>query len=368
MKIALTHDHLFQIGGAEKVLLEMIQLFSKSPVYTLIDNMGENFSKNVKIHTSSIQNLPFAKRHFKWYLPFMAMAWEKFDFSKYDVVISSASAFAKGILVPPKTLHICYCHSPTRYLWSDTHQYIEELNQPLIIKKFLPLILNYQRMWDFAAAQRVDKFIANSHFVAKRIKKYYRRESDVIYPPVNVNRFKTSSEPENYFIIVSRLRPYKRVDIAIKAFNQLGLPLLIVGSGEEEKRLKKIAKDNIKFLGEVNENKKIELLSKATAFIHPQEEDFGIAAVEAMASGLPVIAYRRGGALETVIENETGSFFKEQTWESLADTIIRQDFGIFDRQKIKKTVEKFSNENFRSNLNNYITKSYQEYQGSILNF
>lgn len=367
MKIALTHDHLFQIGGAEKVLLELIKVFPKSPVYTLINNPNLSLQKEFKIYSSFIQDLPFSKKHFKWYLPFMAMAWEKFDFSKYDLVITSASAFAKGIILTPKTLHICYCHSPTRYLWSDTHQYIDELNQPLLIKKFLPLILNYLRIWDFAAAQRVDQFIANSHFVAKRIKKYYRRESTVIYPPVEVEKFNTSKEKENYYIIVSRLRPYKRVDIAIKAFNQLGLPLKIIGSGEEEKNLKKISKSNIEFLGEVSEEKKVKLLSRAQAFIHPQEEDFGIAAVEAMASGLPVIAFKSGGALETIKDEETGRFFEEQSWESLADTIVRLNLSEFDGEKIKKLSERFSSENFRTNIEAFITKSFQEYQGSILN-
>ena len=367
MKIALTHDHLFQIGGAEKVLLELTKIFPKSPIYTLINNPNLPLPRELEINTSFIQKLPFAKNHFKWYLPLMAIAWEKFDFSKFDLVISSASAFAKGIILTPKTLHICYCHSPTRYLWSDTHQYIDELNQPLLIKKFLPLILNYQRMWDFAAAQRVDKFIANSKFVAKRIKKYYQREATIIYPPVEVEKYRIANEKDKYYIIVSRLRPYKRVDLAIKAFNQLGLPLKIIGSGEEEGYLKKIAKTNIEFLGEVSEKKKIELLAHAQAFIHPQEEDFGIAAVEAMASGLPVIAYKGGGALETVVEGETGKFFLEQNWESLADTVVRLNLKNFDPEKIKKWSSKFSAENFRIKIENFITQSFQEYQGSILN-
>lgn len=367
MKTALTHDHLFQIGGAEKVLLELTNIFPSSPIYTLIYNPKLKLSTNLKINTSFIQNLPLSADHFKWYLPLMNIAWEKFDFSHYDLVISSASAFAKGIILTPKTLHICYCHSPTRYLWSDTHQYIDELNQPIIIKKFLPLILNYLRMWDFASAQRVDKFIANSKFVAKRIKKYYQREATVIYPPVDVEKYKITKDKGNYFIIVSRLRPYKRVDIVIKAFNQLGLPLKIIGGGEEEKRLKKLAKNNIEFLGEVSENQKINLLAQALAFIHPQEEDFGIAAVEAMAAGLPVIAYQGGGALETIIENETGKFFKEQCWEALADAIVHLKVNEFDQHKIRSQALKFSPENFREQIKNFISKSFQEYQGSILN-
>src|SRR3989339_1209045 len=284
MKIALTHDHLFQLGGAERVLLELHNIFPESPVYTLIHNPETaGIFKDLEIRTSFLERLPLGKRHFKWYLGLMPIAWEGFDFSGYDIVISSSSAFAKGVLTPPNTLNISYCHSPTRYLWSDTHQYVEELNQPKIIKKILPLILNRLRMWDHLAAQRVDKFVANSEFVAKRIKKYYQREATVIHPPVNTEQFKLAGELGNYYAIVSRLRPYKRVDLAIKAFNQLHLPLKIIGSGEEESRLRKIAKPNIEFLGELPDEQRNRVLSRAIAFIHPQEEDFGIAAVEAMA-------------------------------------------------------------------------------------
>lgn len=367
MRIALTHDHLFQIGGAEKVLLELTKIFPRSPIYTLITNPSWQAINDLKIITSYIQKMPFSRDHFKWYLPLMPIAWEKFNFSNYDLIISSASAFAKGIILTPKTLHICYCHSPTRYLWSDTHQYIDELNQPLLIKKLLPLILNYLRVWDFASAQRVDKFIANSKFVAKRIKKYYQRDATIIYPPVDVDKYKIDSDKQNYYVIVSRLRPYKRVDLAIKAFNQLGLSLKIIGGGEEEKNLRKIAKKNIEFLGEVSEQKKINVLSRALAFINPQEEDFGIAAVEGMASGLPVIAFKGGGAEETVIDNETGKFFPEQCWEALADTILRINLNDYDPLKIKSYANKFSPSVFHEKINNFVTKSYQEYKGNILN-
>jgi len=274
------------------------------------------------------------------------------------------------VLTPPNTLHISYCHSPTRYLWSDAHQYVEELKQPKIIKKILPLILNRLRTWDHVAAQRVDKFIANSEFVAKRIKKYYQRDSTVIHPPVDTKQFTISSTIESYYAIVSRLRPYKRVDIAIKAFNQLRMPLLIIGSGEEEARLKKIAKDNIQFLGELSDIERNKILSKARAFIHPQEEDFGIAAVEAMACGRPVIAYQSGGALETVIPEETGQFFKEQTWESLADTVIRfhRVSDQFDPNKIRKHAEKFDTDVFQQKIKDFVGQSWQEFSGQSLSF
>lgn len=369
MKIALTHDHLFQVGGAEKVLLELHHLFPNSPVYTLIHNPEySNLFAGLDIKTSFLANWPFAKNHFKWYLPLMPIAWEHFDFEDYDIVISSASAFAKGVLTPPNTLHLCYCHSPVRYLWSDAHRYVEELKQPKIIKKMLPVVLNFLRTWDYTAAQRVDKFIANSEFVAKRIKKYYQRESTVIYPPVDTKSMRISPAIEDYYVLVSRLRPYKRVDLAIQAFNQLRLPLKIVGGGEEIQRLKKMAKSNIEFLGEVSDERRNQLLSKAKAFIHPQEEDFGIAVVEAMACGRPVIAYKSGGALETVIEGFNGKLFSEQSWEALADAVIKFQsmFKDFDPYKIKDYAEKFSAERFAAEMKDFTAKSWQEFSGKKL--
>jgi len=371
MKIALTHDHLFQLGGAERALLELHNIFPASPVYTLIHNPEKaGIFKDLDIKTSFLEKLPFGKNHFKWYLGLMPIAWESFNFADYDIVISSSSAFAKGVLTPPNTLNISYCHSPTRYLWSDAHNYVEELKQPKIIKKLLPLILNKLRTWDHVAAQRVDKFIANSEFVAKRIKKYYQRDSTVVYPPVDTKQFTISPEIGDYYVVVSRLRPYKKVDLVIKAFNQLRIPLKIVGSGDEEIKLKKMAKDNIEFLGELSDAKRNQALSKALAFIHPQEEDFGIAAVESMAAGRPVIAYKSGGALETVIEGETGVFFAEQTWEALADKIIRthRELHQFDPVKIKTHAEKFDTEVFQRQIKAFVSQSWQEFSGKTLKF
>ena len=351
------------------MLLELHKIFPASPVFTLIHNPERSgLFKDLEIKTSFLERLPFSKNHFKWYLAFMPIAWEQFNFKGYDIVISSSSAFSKGVITPPNTLHISYCHSPTRYLWSDAHNYVEELKQPKIIKKILPFILNRLRTWDHVAAQRVDKFIANSEFVAKRIKKYYQQESTVIYPPVETQLFQIAPEVADYYLVVSRLRPYKRVDIVVKAFNQLRLPLKIAGGGEEEVKLKKLAKSNIEFLGEVTDEQRSGLMARAKAFIHPQEEDFGIAAVEAMAAGRPVIAYKSGGALETVLENETGKFFKEQTWESLADTVIRfeQMTDQFDPYKIKKHAEKFDAGIFQQKIKDFVGRSWQEFSGKTM--
>lgn len=365
-KVALVHDHLFQHGGAENVLLELSNIYPEAPIYTLVydEEKAQQFSGK-KIITSFINNLWGAKKQFKWFLPIMPLAWEQIDFSSYAIVVSSSSAFCKGLLTPPNTMHISYCHSPTRYLWSDAQSYVAELNQPRIIKIFLPILLNKLRQWDFQAAQRVDYFIANSHFVAKRIKKYYRRDAKVIYPPVDVNKYTLNETVGDYYVIVSRLRPYKRVDIAIDAFNQLGLPLVVVGGGEEYEKLKSKAKDNITFLGEISDEEKNKVLGKSKAFIFPQEEDFGISPVEAMACGKPVIAYKSGGALETVIEDKTGVFFDEQNWESLVDAVIKFENkkSIFSAKEIRQWSEKFSSEVFKQEIEAYVNTCWQEFSG-----
>ncbi|MFA7662289.1 MAG: glycosyltransferase [Patescibacteria group bacterium] len=358
MKVALVHDHLNQIGGAEKVLLGFKDIFPNSPIYTLLHQPKETYNlfNKFEIYESFLKNLPFAKKLFRWYLPLMPTAIESFNLNNYDVILSDASAFAKGIISGPKTKHICYCHTPTRYLWSDTHTYVESLKYGSIFKRGLMLVLNRLRLWDYQAAQRVDHFIANSEFIAQRIKKYYGREATVIYPPVDTNQFEISDQIGDYYLMISRLRPYKKVDLVIKAFDRLRIPLKIIGVGEEEKYLKSLAKDNIEFLGGVDDATKAKYLSHCKALIHPQEEDFGITAVEAMASGRPVIAYRGGGILETMIENETGVFFDEQTWEDLANKIITFDQAQFDPQKIKAQAEKFSRERFEREILGFVNK------------
>ncbi len=324
MKVALIHDHLAQAGGAEKVLKVLTEMFPEAPIYTLLyekKNVDKNFAGR-HIETSVIQRLPGGVKHYKWYLFFMPMAVEFFDLRTFDLVISDASAFAKGVITSPDTLHICYCHTPTRYLWSDAHQYLNELKYNKWMKKIISLTLGRLRLWDYAAAQRVDHFIANSATVQKRISKYYRRDSEIIYPPVETDKFKIAdlsrqSRQERYFLLGCRLAPYKRADIVVQAFKALGdgFNLKIFGDGLDLPRLRRLAggASNIEFLGRVDEDKKAELYANALAFINPQEEDFGITAVEAMAAGRPVLAYRRGGATETVIEDKTGLFFDEQT-------------------------------------------------------
>ena len=297
MKVALIHDHLAQDGGAEKVLRIFADMFPDAPIYTLLFEKKhvDRYLKDKKIETSIIQKMPGGVKHYQWYMPFMPMAVEFFDLRSYDLVISDASAFAKGVVTSPHTLHICYCHTPTRYIWDYAHQYINELKYNKFFKKIISLVLNYIRIWDKVAADRVDYFIANSKTVQKRIKKYYRRRSDVIYPPVELDKFSVSDKPGDYYLIGGRLAPYKRVDIVIDAFIRSGKKLKVFGDGVDLERLKKIAENhsNIEFLGRVDEDMKAGLYKNCIAFINPQEEDFGITVVEAMASGRPVIAYRK---------------------------------------------------------------------------
>ena len=364
MKVALVHDFLNQVGGAEKVLQVFHEIFPRAPVYTITYDEEETRGefKDMDIKTSFIQRLPFGAKQYKWYLSMMPAAIENLDLSEYDIVLSDCSAFSKGVVVRPETLHISYIHSPTRYLWNDTHSYTEEIKQPGVIKKMLPLVLNKIRTWDSLAAQRVDKMIANSKTVAERIRKYYNRDSDIIYPPVETSKYYISKEVGNYFLIVSRLRPYKRVDLVVEAFNALRLPLKVIGAGEELDNLKKMANDNIEFLGPVSDKKKAYYLSKCQAFIHPQEEDFGITALEAMASGRPVVAYKKGGAMETVIPRKTGKLFEDQTPWNLVDAVRGFSFKEFNPELIRKHALDFDITLFKDRIEKYIFGGYEEFK------
>lgn len=365
MKTALIHDHLAQDGGAEKVLKIFSEMFKEAPIYTLLyekKHVNKYFIDR-KIETSVIQKLPGGVKHYQWYLTWMPLAVEFFDLSSYDLIISDTSSFAKGVITPPNSLHICYCHTPTRYLWSDTHQYINELKYNKWLKKIISLTLSRLRLWDFSAASRVDFFIANSKTVKRRIEKYYRRPSVVIYPPVETEKFKVRKEEldsskEKYFLAGCRLVPYKRVDIVVEAFRNLGsdYKLKIFGDGSDLKRLKKIAQgaSNIEFLGRVSDECKAELYAFAEAFINPQEEDFGITVVESMAAGTPVIAYEKGGATETIVKNKTGVFFKEQTSGAIYEAVKNFDSNNFEADLIRRQAEKFSVANFERKIKLFI--------------
>jgi len=353
MKIALVHDYLNQYGGAERVLEAFTEIFPSAPIFTLIHDPK-------KIYTSFLQKIPLAKSHHRSFPLLMPIAIEKFDLSDYDVVLSDSASFAKGIITKPETLHVCYCHTPPRFAWDDSHKYIKEFVMPKLAKIFVPLFMNYIRLWDREASWRVDKFICNSNFVAQRIKKYYKRQAKIIYPPVDTKKFTLGNKISNYFLMVGRLLAYKHFDIGIKAFNKLELPLKIVGNGPERKNLGKIAKKNIEFLGELRGEELKKYYQRCQALVFPQEEDFGLVALEAMACGRPVIAYQGGGALESIKQDKTGIFFDQQTPESLIRAINKFRADKFNPQKIRKHVLKFDKEIFKKKIKDFVGKAHYE--------
>ena len=358
MKIALVHDYLVQYGGAERVLECFCELFPYAPIYTIVHDkkLMHGVLSNKNIYTSFLQKFPLARSKHRIFPLLMPLAVEQFDFSKYDIVLSDSASYAKGIITGPETLHICYMHTPMRYAWDDCQKYTEDFGFPKIVKKLIPFAMNYIRLWDKASADRVDKFIANSNFVAKRIKKYYRKNSVVINPPVAVNKFYISRKRGNYFLMVGRLIAYKRHDIAIGAFNKLGLPLKIIGRGPEIKKVKKMAKPNIEFLERVSDGDLPKYYAECQAFIFPQEEDFGIVAIEAMASGRPLIAYRGGDIPEHTEEEKTGIFFNEQTSEDIIRAVKKFRDENYDSKYIRSKALKFDREVFKSKIKEYIER------------
>lgn len=367
MKIALVHDYLVQYGGAERVLECFTEIFPEAHIYTIMydKDLMHGVFENKKIHTSFLQNFPLARRKHRIFPLLMTSAIEQFDFSVYDIVLSDSSSYAKGIITSPETLHICYMHTPMRYAWDDCQKYTDDFGLPSFIKKLVPFFMNYIRVWDSVSASRVDKFIANSNFVARRIKKYYKKDSIVINPPVSVDNFYLEKEPSkrgNYFLIVGRLITYKRHDIVIEAFNELGLPLKIIGRGPELKKLKKIAKDNIEFLGRVEDEHLPKYYAACKAFIFPQEEDFGIVAIEAMAAGRPLIAYRGGDIVENMEENKTGVFIEKQTAQDVTVAVNKFLDLEFDGDYIRSKALKFNKDIFKEKIKSYVEEEYFKFK------
>ncbi len=342
MKVALVHDWLNQKGGAEDVLATLVEMFPTAPIYTSIywrNKMPASY-RDWNIRPSFIDKLPFAYRNQRYYFPLFPYAFENFDLSDYDLVISNKSGFCHGVITGPNTTHICYCLTPTRYVWRY-HQYAEQENLNWAIRQLLPPFLTQLRVWDKAAADRVDHFVAISKEIRRRIEKIYRRGSDIIYPPVEINRFQPASKVEDYYLMVGRLVPYRRIDILIEAFNKMGKPLVIAGSGRDRNRLEAMANSNVTFLGYVPDNELPELFARCRAFIFPGEEDFGIAPIQAMAAGRPVIAFAGGGALDTVIPGETGTLFAEQSAEAIIQAVEFFDPMAVNPINLRKHAEQF---------------------------
>lgn len=361
MKVAIVHEWLTNMAGSERCIVNFKEIYKDAPIYTTMYNPDklDDELKNIDVRTSFLQR--WVKKGHQRFLPFMPFAFENFDLSNYDVILSSNSCCSKGVITTSKSMHVCYCHTPMRYAWEFYHDYIDNSRMGKLKKIILRVFMNYMRIWDRLSADRVDYFIANSENVAKRIWKYYRRESVVIHPPVRCNLFNISNVDEDYFLVMSRLVGYKRIDLAVQAFNKLGLPLVVIGAGEELEKLKKMANDNITFLGRQPDDVIKEYYAKCRAFIFPGEEDFGITPLEAMASGRPVIAYGKGGALETVIEGKTGLFFKEQTIDDLIDAITKFENMKFDKNEIRKHAEKFDDSVYKEKIESFISEKFKEF-------
>lgn len=364
MKVAIVHDWLANMGGAERVILAFKEIFPEAPIYTVVYNPDKipKIFHDMDVRPSFIQKLPKAKTKYQMYLPLMPTAVEQFDLSGFDVVLSSSSSVAKGVITKAGTVHICYCHTPMRYAWDFYHEYLQGEDVGPIKRKLIPWLMNYIRMWDRLSADRVDYFIANSHNVATRIRKHYRREAAVIHPPVNGHYFTPEDTDGGYFLVVSRLVPYKRVDLAVKACNELGLPLKIIGGGSELERLKALAGPTVQFMGRLTDEEIRKAYADCKAFIFPAEEDFGITPLEAQASGRPVIAYGVGGALETVVPGKTGLFFDSQTVESLTKAVESFNSIEYNKGAIREHALNFDVAVFKEKIKNFVEEKFEEHR------
>lgn len=354
------HDWLNGMRGGEKCLEALLELFPSSPIYTLLSE-PEKLSDKIRRHKiipSWIQKMPFAKQKYRYYLPLFPMAIRSLKLEECQAVLSISHCAAKGIEVPKNAKHFCYCLTPMRYLWGFYEEYFEK--GPYRWTKFAGLnaMLSMLKNWDLKTAESVDHFIAISKHVSDRIKKAYGRESSIIYPPVDVNKFfyKDDDPLDNYFLMVSALVPYKKVELAIETFNDIGYTLKIIGAGTEYDKLKYIAKPNIEFLGWQPDSALREYYVRARAFIFPGEEDFGITPVEAQACGTPVVAYGRGGALETVIDGQTGIFFQQQTKEALAEAVEKSMRIKYDRQVLRTNALRFRTEAFQNHFKDFLAR------------
>ena len=350
MRVAFVHDYLTQLGGAERVLAEMHALYPLAPVYTsLYDRraMGPLF-ENIEIRTSWLQRIPGATRRFRAMLPLYPRAFESLDLRGFDLVISSTTSFAKGVVVPSGTLHVSYMNTPTRFLWYPQEYAFEIV--PALARPALRAALPGLRRWDYSAAQRPNHIIANSRNVAARILACYHRESDIAPCPVDLSKFAPSDVQDDYYLVVARLLPYKRVALAIEATEAVGARLVIIGTGPEEERLRRMAGQRVRFAGHVDDAQRRELFARARAVIVPGVEDYGLVALEAAASGRPVIAFGAGGSLETVVEGETGSFFREPTSNALAAALQSFVPEAFSRERLVRHAQQFSPERFRQRV------------------
>jgi len=365
VKVAIVHDYLNQAGGAERVVGTLHTMFPEAPIFTTILDRGSLWEvlRDADIRTSWMQKLPLLKRHFKAYLLFYPGAIERFDLREFDLVISSSSAFGKAAITRKDAVHICYCHTPMRFVW-DYERYMEREQYGSPVRAVLVPVLRRFRKWDVKTAVRPDCYVANSTVVADRIRRFYGRESIIVPPPVAVQRFTPVSEPEDFYLIVSRLNPYKRADLVVKAFNDLGRPLVIIGDGPDRAVLQRMAKPNIRFLGRLPDPEVASYYARCRALIFPGDEDFGIVPLEANAAGRPVIAFQAGGALDTVVDGETGIFFRELTPESLGNAVLRAEATPWDSAAIRRHAEDFAEPHFRERFMRVVEDTVEQRLGS----
>ncbi len=345
------------------MLTELHGMFPDAPIYTVFYDSSRlpPHMQGWDIRTSFLQRIPFAARRHKLFFPLMPLAFESLDLTDYDLVITSSFACAKGVITPPGTLNVCYCHTPCRYIWDLYHEYTRD---PRVRLLFAP-VAHWMRMWDQLSSERVDHFIANSHEVASRIRRHYRREAEVIYPPVDVDRFAPNGHPpEDFYLVVSRLVAYKRIELAVETANRLRRRLIIVGEGPQRRRLEALAGPTIQFLGQQNDEQIANLYTRCRAVLFPGHEDFGIVPVEAQAAGRPVIAFGRGGATETVVHGATGVFFEEQEVDSLAEAMLDFERMTFDPGLCRRNAERFDRREFCLRLRGAIERRVQAARSS----
>lgn len=374
-RIAIVHEWLPVYGGAERVLEQMIRVFPEADIYSLIDNLPESergFLQGREVHTSIIQHLPFGKRHYRHYLPIMPFVIEQFDLSSYDIVISSSYAVAKGVITGPNQLHISYIHSPVRFAWDLQHQYLKESKLTTGLKSLLVRwTLHKLRLWDVRTAAGVDRILTNSYFVQRRIEKVYRRPSEVIYPPVDTTGFDLKTDKEPFYLTASRMVPYKKIDMIVEAFAEMPeKKLVVIGDGPDFAKIRAKAGPNVQLLGYQPFSVLKDHMQRAQAFIFAAQEDFGIVPVEAQACGTPVIAFGRGGALETVRglgrQNPTGLFFSEQTPASLRSAVetFEANLHLFDPARIREHAHSFNEARFRQEFGTYVEDAWQNFENS----
>jgi glycosyltransferase involved in cell wall biosynthesis len=361
MRVAIVHDYLNQAGGAERVVAELHKMFPQAPIYTTIVDRRTLWPelRDADIRTSWMQWLPGVPRYFKVYLPFYARAIEAFDLRSYDIVISSSSAFAKAAITHAGATHVCYCHTPMRFGW-DYDRYMERAGHAYVTRALLPPLIRRLREWDIRTADRPDAYVANSSNTADRIRRIYGRPSTIIPPPVDVTRYVPDTMDQDYFLVVSRLNGYKRVDLAVQAFNGFGRPLLVIGEGPVRGALERMADRNIRFVGRLPDDDVAKAYARCRALILPGEEDFGITPLEANAAGRPVVAFKGGGALDTVVDGETGVFFTARTIDGLRSAVLRCDRMGWRKEALRAHAERFGPDVFTRRFLEVIDRTVAE--------